>query len=203
MARKVIWSISILVFLLPKTLIGQSNDCNVVYYLADMVSCTLEVFSNNNDTFFLIQPDSCNTTNFNPSLNGYCVVYAEDSSTLIEQDHVIDGKRNGLCVKYFANGLIKESATYVNGEIGEKYTLFLPSGKVSRKGRKRWGKHFETTYQYWDNGKLAKRTTWKSVKEKDSKYRGKSYKPGSDRYWNKEGKRCSHSTFARLWFECR
>ena len=111
--------------------------------------------------FAQVTPDAINSTPDAPKGKSHQVVLGENSGVvsfpsdaIYEEGDLVDGEKNGLWTRYYANGAMRSEIHYAANQPFGDYRLFGEEGELFEEGRWENSMNVGALRRYWPNGSI-------------------------------------------------
>ena len=112
-----------------------------------------------------IQPQPREVTSFpvpDPDSRGPYIM-RDAAGNIIERGfYDTDGRRIGLCQKYYADGQLKEEGRYTRGERWDTFKFYYPDGTLQEETEYQNGKKHGMSKSYYENGQLKQQIEYRN-----------------------------------------
>jgi antitoxin component YwqK of YwqJK toxin-antitoxin module len=90
-------------------------------------------------------------------------------SQIVEEGFYVDGRKEGIWIKYFSSGTVQLKGTYNNNRPEGAFTRYYPNGKIAEQGEFQSNGYKGLLLRYHENGQLAYRANFNNQGQESGK----------------------------------
>ncbi len=87
----------------------------------------------------------------------------------VEEGNYVNGRKEGMWIKYFSNGKTQLKGTYNNNRPEGTFTRYYPNGQIAEQGDFRANGYKGTLLRYHENGQLAYKANFNNLGQESGK----------------------------------